>query len=372
MKNVTIAVGESVTLTAPLTVSSAETRVDVTAAATIVDETKMDVSQVVTSKQILDLPISGRRVDSFVLLTPGVTTDGPFGLISFRGNPGGNSFLTDGKDTTNQFYDENAGRTRTTNIGQDPVQEFQVVASNFRAEYGRASGGVINTVTRSGGNDVHGTAYWFFRNRTLNATDITAHGANPPEWRHQAGASAGGPIVKDKLFYFFNGELQRRNDPVVSSNLTNNPLFDSLGNYKPTNAKGQPNCNTKLASAAQCQAAITYLQIRVDTQLVPRKADTNLLFGKIDYRPNEANTFSFSANYLDFRSPNGIQTQLSLADGSAMGNNADSSVFDRTARASWTHVVSAAAFDELRFGYFKDRNTIPLVRACCLRSARSR
>ena len=112
---------------------------------------------------------------------------------AFRGNPGGNSFLTDGNDTTNAFYDENAGRTRTYNISQDAVQEFQVVSSNFLAEFGRASGGVVNTVTRSGGNDLHGTAYWFFRNRSLNATDVTAHGINPPEWRHQAGASVGDP-----------------------------------------------------------------------------------------------------------------------------------------------------------------------------------
>ncbi len=360
VKDITVSVGETVTLSATLTVSASATAVEVTAEAPVIDSTKTDVSQVVTSRQIVDLPINGRRVDAFVLLTPGVTTDGPFGLISFRGNPGGNSFLTDGNDTTNQFYDENAGRTRTTNISQDAVQEFQVVSSNFLAEYGRASGGVINTVTRSGGNDVHGTLYWFFRNRTLNATDITARGVNPPEWRHQAGASIGGPLVKDKLFYFFNGELQRRDAPIVSSNLTNNTMFGGDGNFLPTNpsTKG-PNCDMAVATAAQCQAAVNYLQGRVITQLVPRTMDTNLLFGKIDYRPTERNTFSFSGNYLDFRSPNGIQTQLSLADGSATGNNGDTNVFNRTARASWTFVATPAALNELRFGYFKDRQYDP-------------
>ena len=180
LENITVTVGEAVTLSPNLSISSSTTFLEVVDEAPVIDNTKIDVSEVVTSQQILDLPINGRRVDSFVLLTPGVTTDGPFGLISFRGNPGGNSFLTDGNDTTNQFYNENAGRTRTTNISQDAVQEFQVVTSNFLAEYGRASGGVINTVTRSGGNDLHGTAYWFFRNRTLSATDITARGVNPP------------------------------------------------------------------------------------------------------------------------------------------------------------------------------------------------
>ena len=116
-------------------------------------------------------------------LTPAVVPDGTFGLVSFRGIAGGNSFLTDGNDTTNQFYNENAGRTRiTTQISQDAVQEFQVLSNGYSAEYGRASGGVINTVTRCGGNDIHGTGYWFFRNRTFNARDPYAT-FNPPEER---------------------------------------------------------------------------------------------------------------------------------------------------------------------------------------------
>lgn len=355
-KRVTVNVGETVALTPSLTVSSSATQVEVTAEAPVIDNTKADVSQVVTSKQILDLPINGRRVDSFVLLTPGVTTDGSFGLISFRGNPGGNTFLTDGNDTTNSFYDENAGRTRTYNISQDAVQEFQVVSSNFLAEYGHASGGVINTVTRSGSNDLHGTAYWFFRNRTLSATDITARGVNPPEWRHQAGLSVGGPIIKNKLFYFFNGELQRRSAPIVSSNLSNTAgLFDSNANYIPS-TRGVANCT---ASTAQCNSAVAYLQSRIRTQLIPRTVDNNLLFGKLDYHLNDKNTLSFSMNYLDFRSPNGIQTQLSLTDGNGVGNNADTNVFDRTGRVSWTYVPTATAVNEVRFGWFKDRQFDP-------------
>jgi hypothetical protein len=358
--NITVAVGQNVDLHVALGVAATTTTVDVTAAAVAVDDTKTDVSQVVGSRQILDLPINGRRVDNFALLTPGVTSDGPFGLISFRGNAGGNTFLTDGNDTTNQFYNENAGRTRTTNIAQDAVQEFQVVTSNFLAEYGRASGGVINTVTRSGSNDPHGTLYWFFRNRTLNATDITANGINPPEWRHQAGASIGGPIRKDKLFYFFNGELQRRFNPLVSSNTltaaSGSGPFDSSLNLKPSACAAVSGVTP---SAAQCSAAAAYLVGRIRPQLVPRTSDVNLLFGKIDYRPNDRNSISLSVNYLDFRSPNGIQTQLSLAAGDAIGNNADTNVFNRTARAEWTWVATPSAVNSFRFGFFKDRQYDP-------------
>ncbi|MBA3976488.1 MAG: hypothetical protein C0504_19960 [Candidatus Solibacter sp.] len=171
-KQIAIQVGQNVTLNVNLDVKAQAQEVTVTTSAPIVDESKTGVSQVVGSREILHLPINGRRVDSFVLLTPGVVPDGTFGLVSFRGIAGGNAYLTDGNDTTNQFYNENAGRTRiSTQISQDAVQEFQVLTNGYSAEFGRASGGVINTVTRIGGNDVHGTAYWFFRNRSLNARD---------------------------------------------------------------------------------------------------------------------------------------------------------------------------------------------------------
>ncbi|MBV9613468.1 MAG: carboxypeptidase regulatory-like domain-containing protein, partial [Acidobacteriaceae bacterium] len=100
--NIRVEVGETVSLAPKLQVATATTQVEVVADAPVVEATKTDVSQVVGTRQIQDLPINGRRVDSFVLLTPGVTTDGSFGLLSFRGNTAGNTFLTDGIDTTNQ------------------------------------------------------------------------------------------------------------------------------------------------------------------------------------------------------------------------------------------------------------------------------
>ncbi len=353
-KELELSVGQIIALNPRLVVGGTATTVEVTDAAPVIERDKTDVSQVVGSRQILELPINGRRVDNFALLTPGVTTDGPFGLITFRGNAGGNAFLTDGNDTTNQFYNENAGRTRTTNIAQDAVQEFQVVTSNFLAEYGRASGGVINTVTRSGSNDYRGTFYWFFRNQSLNATDITANRINPSERRNQTGTSIGGPIKKDKVFFFFNGEMQRRFAPLVSSNiitaLSGAGPFDASYNLKP---------GACTASVAQCNAARDFVVGRIKPQLVPRTMDTNLLFAKLDFRPNDKHALSLSANYLDFRSPNGIQTQLSLADGSGIGNNADTNVFDRTARAEWTFIASPSAVNSFRFGLFIDRQFDP-------------
>ena len=151
VKNIQITVGQNVGLDIVLQVASASTQVQVEAVAPIVDSTKTDVSQVVGSEQLLELPINGRRVDAFAQISPAVIPDGTFGLVSFRGIAGGNNFLTDGNDTTEQYYNENAGRTRiASQISQDAVQEFQVVSNNYSAEFGHATGGVVNTVTRSG------------------------------------------------------------------------------------------------------------------------------------------------------------------------------------------------------------------------------
>jgi hypothetical protein len=341
-RNIEILVGQNLNINVILDVAAAATRVEVMDSAPIIEQTKTGVSQVVNSRQITNLPINGRRVDSFVLLTPAVVSDGTFGLVSFRGIAGGNSFLTDGNDTTNQFYNENAGRTRiTTQISQDAVQEFEVLSNGYSAEYGRASGGVINTVTRSGGNDVHGTGYWFFRNRSLNARDPFSE-VNPPEVRHQAGGSIGGAIKKDKLFYFFNGETTRRKFPLVAS-LTRPPLFSSTGQF----------VGTCTATAAQCSAALSFLGRQF--QVLDRRADSELGFGKIDWRPTERHAISASFNYLRWISPNGIQTQAVLNNGNGVGNNANSTVRTRYGRLSWTAIPSARIVNEFRYGWFKDR-----------------
>jgi outer membrane receptor protein involved in Fe transport len=322
--------------------------------APIVDATKTDVSQVVGSAQIQDLPINGRRVDSFVLLAPAVVADGNFGLISFRGVAGGNTFLTDGNDTTEQYYNENAGRTRIqSQIGQDAVQEFQVVSNNYSAEFGHAMGGVVNTVTRSGSNDFHGTSYWFFRNQDFNATDIfasvdpaTGKRYNPLEKRNQVGVSAGGKILKDKLFYFVNYEGLWRDFPLIASiTASGNPLFNSSGQFIAT--CGAP------ATPAQCDTARAFLNRQFQT--VPRTVNQNLGFAKLDWRPTERNSFSVSLNLLRWVSPNGLQTQAVLNNGNGVGNNVNSSVRAKYGRIAWTAIPTPTMVNEFRFGWFNDK-----------------
>jgi Carboxypeptidase regulatory-like domain/TonB dependent receptor len=342
-KKFTVLVGQTVDFKVMLKIGSATTIVDVSAAPPAVDDIKTETSQVVGNEMINELPINGRRVDQFVLLTPAVTKDADFGLVTFRGMAGGNSFLVDGNDTTNQYYNENAGRTRLgSQLSQDAVQEFQVLTSSYSAEFGKASGGVINTITKSGTNDVHGSLFWFFRNQDLNARDRFA-AINPLETRHIAGGTIGAPIVKDKLFVFFDTEVQRRDFPMTST------LINSSVN---ATAQQWIGCGAP-ATPAQC-SAVNSLLPRMFGQ-VDRTGDQMLNFLKLDYRPNERNSFSASFNYLKWNSINGIQTGIASTNGAAFGTNGNDSVRDRIGKASWTWVPKNSVVSELRFGWFKDR-----------------
>ncbi len=343
-KNLTLQVGQNVTLSPSLTVAQQSQTLTVEDSTPIVEQSKTGVSQVVDAAQILNLPINGRRVDSFVLLSPGVTADGTFGAVTFRGMPAGNAFLQDGNDTTQQFYNENAGRTRiSSNISQDSVQEFQVLTSGYSAEFGRAVGGVINTVTKSGTNSIHGTGYWFYRNQDFNARDRYA-AINPTESRHQAGGSVGGPIKKDKLFYFGNFEITRRDFPLISS-ILNPQFFNASGTFI-------GNCGAP-ATPQQCSNAVDYFRRFFGT--VDRTVSQNTGFAKIDWQASERQSISASFNIMNWESPNGIQTAATLTNAGAIGNNGLSTVKTRWARLAHTGILSSTMVNEFRFGWFKDR-----------------
>jgi outer membrane receptor protein involved in Fe transport len=353
VKDVILAVGQSLDLHVNLTVGQATTKVDVTTVAPLVEDTKTELSQVVNNQQIQELPINGRRVDTFVLLTPGVSDDGNYGLLTFRGVAGQNAFLVDGTDTTEQFYNENAGRTRiNSQISQDAVQEFQVVSSNYSAEYGRAMGGVVNTVTKSGGNATHGTGFWFYRSTGFNARDPFST-FNPSEKRNQLGATVGGAIKKDKLFYFVSNEDTSRNFPMASSvNSTAvngaTQTWNSCGVATNTSTVTQP-----AATAAQC-AAINALLPRFYGQ-VPRTLKQQLALAKLDYHLSERNTLSASFNFLHDKSPNGIQSGTSSTSGSALTGNGDDTVTVRNGHVSWIAVPTSSFVNEFRFGLATDR-----------------
>ena len=353
-ENITVQVGSNIDLDIAMQVATSKTTVEVTGTAAAVDDTTSGVADLVSQYQIDNLPINGRRADTFALLTPGVTRDGTFGLVSFHGISAGNAFMTDGNYTTDSFYSENAGRTRiSTQISQDAVQEFQVLSDGYSAEFGRAMGGIVNTVTRSGTNDFHGTAYEFFRNRTLDATDRYAT-FNPKEWRHQAGGTLGGPIKKDKLFFFSNFELVRRNFPGLNR-ITTSLIADPTGTFVlPSNCT----ISAKAATAAQCSAAEAFIQKQMNV-LVGRSVSSDIGFAKLDYHPNDRNSITANLNVMHWVSPHGIQTQSVLTSGAMLGNNGNSTVETRYGNLDWTFIISPAALNDFRFGWFKDRLSDP-------------
>jgi hypothetical protein len=183
--------------------------VTVTASAPVLSQDTSDLGQVITTRQIVDLPLNGRNFMQLAALTNGIilsgtTESGGPNFLSEGGRPTQNSFLVNGVESRIQ----REGRYGL-NLSVDAIEEFKVMQNSFSAEYGRGTA-IVNSVVRSGSNEVHGALFEFLRNEKLdarNAFDLT--GIKPPLRLNQFGASAGGPIRRDKLFYFLNYEGQR-------------------------------------------------------------------------------------------------------------------------------------------------------------------
>jgi hypothetical protein len=236
-----LSVGAVLTFDVSLEVGTAQETVSVTAEAPIVESTRSQTSTTVTEQQVRDLPINGRNFLDFTVLTPGVVRDPTRGGdLSFGGQRGtANSLLVDGSDANNVFFGQTTGRTGTGrnpySFSQDAVQEFQVNTNGYQAEIGRAGGGVINVITKSGTNDFHGTVFEFFRDKALNANSWENNRRGAPKRAYhfnQFGANLGGPVIKNKLFFFFNYDGQR--------NTTPNPVFLTVGpdNADPLSVQG--------------------------------------------------------------------------------------------------------------------------------------
>src|SRR3954452_22213301 len=175
-ENVVVEVGRETSLEVALSVGPVTGTVDVSAEAPVINTTQQDFSSNINQTSINELPINGRRWSNFALLTPGAVPDGRVGLISFRGISGLlNNNTVDGGDNNQAFFAEERGRTRISySISQAAVREFQVNTSNYSAEYGRAAGGVVNAVTKSGTNEFHGSGFYYQRNNRWGARNPLA------------------------------------------------------------------------------------------------------------------------------------------------------------------------------------------------------
>ncbi|HEV3202206.1 MAG TPA: carboxypeptidase regulatory-like domain-containing protein, partial [Bryobacteraceae bacterium] len=330
---VAVSVGAVLTLDAHLEVGGTQEIVDVTADAPVVETTRSQTSTVVNQKAIADLPINGRNFLDFAVLTPGVVRDpSRSGDLSFGGQRGtANSLTVDGADANNVFFGQSTGRAGTGrspySFSQDAVQEFQVSANGYAAEVGRAGGGVINVITKSGTNDWHGTAFEFFRDKSLNANSWENNRARQPKRNYhfnQFGGNLGGPIVKNKAFFFFDYDGQRNSEPITVI----------PGAAAPSDALSQQ----------------AFQSLQKYFAAYPRSLNNDVYLGKVDLFPTASQRLSIRYNANRFT---GVNYENSGST-SAAGHTGNSSVTTDNVSAAHTFVLSSAAVLESRVTYTRD------------------
>src|SRR5215213_9427038 len=219
-----LTVGQTISLNLDMKVSGVDEVVTINSIPTI-DTVKTESSTTINETTVSNLPVLGRKFEDLLTLTPGVSiVQGPDGdEITFAGQRGVfNNVSLDGGDYNNGFFGEQAGGQRAAvDITLEAVKEFQVVATGASAEFGRTGGGIINVITKSGTNDVHGSAFFNWRHEAL--TSDTSDGKPLDGFhREQFGGTLGGPIVKNRAFYFFALES-------IRENLTRPNLSEQIG-----------------------------------------------------------------------------------------------------------------------------------------------
>src|SRR5437899_2008057 len=365
VERVIVQVGSVTDVSAKLNVAAAGATVIVSAEIPQVNTNSAEFAPTVDQTAISNLPINGRRWSSFVLLTPGAVNDANgFGLISFRGmSTLLNNNTVDGGDNNQAFFSEERGRTRIGySSAKAAVQEFQVNTSNYSAEYGRAAGAVVNTVTKSGTNQYHGEVYFYDRDNSWGAinpfttlTTQTSPGVfttspyAPTDVRKMYGFGLGGPIKKDKIFFFFAFDRYDRNFPGTAKATSPAAFFA---------APSAATINTLAArlgvTAAQAQADYTNGLNGLLGELgpVPRKGQATIFFPKIDWQINLKNHATFEVNRMRWTSPAGIQTQASNTFGVASFGN--DYVRDTWGVAKLYTSFTPTLTNEARFQYGRD------------------
>jgi outer membrane receptor protein involved in Fe transport len=371
---VIVEVGRATALDVGLGLQGVSGTVEVTGEAPVINTTQQDFSSNVNQTSVNELPVNGRRWSSFVIMTPGTVPDGTFGLISFRGISGLlNNNTVDGGDNNQAFFAEERGRTRSPySVSQASIREFQVNTSNFSAEYGRSAGGVTNAVTKSGTNDFHGTGFLYDRNNKWGARNPRSfvnqlvNGVSTPvaikavDVRYQFGGAVGGPIVKNKAFFFFSYDQQKRNFPGISVFVV--PSY--LSGVNTCVSAVAPGCTTALFATslknpnrnltdAQITAGLNF--INSETGETPRRGDQKLFLPKIDWHINQNHTFTASYNRLRWNSPAGVQTAATVTRGRQ--GYGDDFVTADSVNLRLSSTLSSNLINEFRFQWANELDT---------------
>jgi hypothetical protein len=322
---VPLEIGSVATIDVKLEVGNAQETVSVTAEAPVVETTRSSAASNVTEKAVANLPVNGRNFIDFTTLTPGVVRDTRGGDLSFAGQRGpSNTLLVDGADANNLFFGQAVGRTgfRPYAFSEDAVQEFQVNTSGYAAEIGRAGGGAVNVITRSGTNSFHGSAFEFYRDKGMNANTFVNNRSGVkklPYHFNQFGGTLGGPVKKDRLFFFFSYDGQRN---------TSNQIV--VPNIQPTGA------------------ALTALQ----KYLAPYKQglNNNVYLGKVDWNINNNDRLSVRYNVSRYTGIN----QESFGTNISEEHSGNNEVNTDNLNVLYTKVIGAKAVWDARFNYVRD------------------
>ncbi len=297
-ENLELTVGRQVSLNLTLKVSGVSGEVTITTTPSI-DSSKTESSSTLNEKSISNTPILGRKFEDLLTLTPGVSiTQGPDGdEINFAGQRGVfNNVSLDGGDYNNGFFGEQAGGQRAAiDITLDAVKEFQVIATGAAAEYGRTAGGIINVITKSGTNNAHGG--FFYNQRAEGLAANTSDGKPLKDFRReQFGGTIGGPIKRDKAFYFFAFEQ-------IIENLTRANLSTQIGATACSVQTPTIQANEALISGnADCQrrALINFFQTsrgQAEGDPINHKIRNSAFLGKVDFDLNQSNKLGISYNF---------------------------------------------------------------------------
>jgi hypothetical protein len=340
-------------------VSATQEKIEVSATPDAVDTISTSSSSTLDETAVSETPILGRKFEDLLTLTPGVSiVQGPDGdEINFNGQRGiFNNISLDGGDYNNGFFGEQMGGQRAAiDITLDAVKEFQVVASGANAEFGRTAGGVVNVITKSGTNDVHGSVFYFQRLEAL--TSATSDGKPLDGFkREQFGGTMGGPMVKDKLFFFGSGEgvmedLNRSNLSTISAPLgiipcpITNPVFNS--NITDAQISGNRDCQRQVLVAFYKAAPFNENEGLPVSHLIRNGA----AFARMDYNLNAKNQISGSYNF-DW-SKNTNQT-FDVPTYGATANGIEGPSKIQAVSTNWTTTVSQTKLNEAHFTYSRE------------------
>jgi len=377
--NVLVQIGQTTAVHARLQPGPGAETVSVTGESPLLQTEDSHESSVVSRELLDDLPLNGRRFLDFALLSPNASPDGQNGLVSFAGEQGGedtgyanangaNSFSVDGASATSNYFGNARGGEKVPYIfGENAIEEFQTAVSPFRAEYGGAATGFVNVVTRSGGDQFHGNAFYYNRNSGTGANDAIDKAAGiprPVDILQQFGGSVGGPLIAHRLWFFADYEQQIDKNPITALNsaFTNIDVADTFGLDDGT-VLPTPNglLPVPLDSNSPDPADPAYLQnvanvlngIQSNLGIQPRYRRDWSLFSRIDYRDARDDRFYLSLNWNRFDSPSGfiLGPQTALFGKSTLAN---AFVRDYHASAGWSHAYGSNLLNEMHGSFSRD------------------